>query len=1295
MPPKDKKQLEGTEREELLAWIDSYLEAEALAGAGDPGPVMLRRLSNAEYAYTIADLTGIEGLDPTREFPVDSAAGEGFTNTGNSLVMSPALLEKFLEAGKEIASHAVLLPDGFRFSRSKTRRDWSNEIMEELRQRYRETLGVGEIDFSYRGRQVGSERPIDLSEGRLNYEVYFAALLKHRDRLRENLANAASIALLEGVNEKYLTILARELILDPSGEGSLLLRELRSRLKRAGVEEAAAITGEVRAWQDRLWRFNKVGHLAAVQAWQVPTSPKGTRRDFMIKAPAGPSGDFEISLFAGTAGDGREHDHVVWERPRFTRRPGVAPLLLRDLRGAAVVFPRYRDQVIGNIAVYLKIARQARDVGKGIDVGQLASKNGVSPEQLGPFLNYLGIVDTGDGGITGHLTLQKRNVGNEAISGWGMQGQRDLSLLGNSSDATWRIPGEVPPHRIVVHPMPDRWVGTAWKSPMNGRAKVTVFVHDRHGCGNGVRWSAEHRRGSQRRVLESGHADPNRLAETDPAECDLEEGDIISLTIGSRGGNHACDLTEIDLVIDESGGDRRRWSLAADCADNILQGNPHTDGYGNVETWHFVSGTERPGDDAAVIPLGSVLSRWLDSEDAAEADGLARELQEMLASPAGEGLSEADRRLYGQLRDADGPLFAGLDLSELARTATEAELELGEYGIHPGVFEENGDLRVTAPRSLRFDVPLELLGESDFLASGRLDPESGNEGTVQLFATSGEAPATERLRPGVEITVAAESESERRIEKAFEDFRDLFPVAMCYARVVPIDEVVTLVLYHREDEHLNRLMVDESGKAVFDRLWSELHFVSQDAFEIVAALEQILEYATQDADPTKFDPVREPIAREARALESWLEASAPAQLTALVRFAEQAYRRPLSQREEDAFRGLYANLRGSDLSHDAAFRLVLARVFASPAFLYKLESVPAGEQGPVNDWELATRLSYFLWSTAPDQSLRETAAKGSLSSVDTLVAQTDRMLDDPRIRRLAVEFACQWLHIRGFDGFDEKNERQFPEFRQLRGAMYEEAVRFFTDLFRNNGSILSILDGDHTFVNSELAAFYGVEVGESDEDRGWWKLGSHRARGRGGILGMASTLARQSGASRTSPILRGTWISETLLGEKLPRPPKDVPQLPDAAPVGQTERQLIERHSSDPACAKCHARIDPYGFALEHFDAIGRRRVVSANGDAIDSSARLEDGTEFAGLDGLREYLAETRTDDFLRQFCRKLLGYSLGREVILSDKPLIDEMMRHLSENGYRFHDAVHFIVKSRQFREIRGAGRPEASIR
>jgi hypothetical protein len=453
----------------------------------------------------------------------------------------------------------------------------------------------------------------------------------------------------------------------------------------------------------------------------------------------------------------------------------------------------------------------------------------------------------------------------------------------------------------------------------------------------------------------------------------------------------------------------------------------------------------------------------------------------------------------------------------------------------------------------------------------------------------------------------------------------------------------------------------------------------------VDVFEQLWQYATQDADPKVFEPMREPIRQRAATFRELLTNTQPRHVEAVLGFAERAYRRPLGDAERTELRDLYRKLRSEELPHDEAIRLTLARVLVAPAFLYRAEKPgPGREQVPVNDWELASRLSYFLWSSAPDAELREVASQRKLRDPEVLVAQARRMLHDGRVRRLATEFGCAWLHIHGFDELGEKSERHFPTFTPLRGAMYEESIRFFTDLFQNDRTVLNILDADYTFLNEELARHYEI-AGVKGAD--WRRVEGVKKFSRGGILGQATTLAKQSGASRTSPILRGNWVSEVLLGEKLPRPPKDVPQLPeDEATETLTVRQLTEKHTTDPRCAGCHARIDAFGFALEKFDAIGRKREKDLGGRAIDTHAKVLDGSEFDGIEGLRDYLLTKRGDVFVKQFCRKLLGYALGRAVQLSDGPLVTEMTKQLKANDYRVSAAVETIVRSKQFREIRG---------
>ena len=836
-------------------------------------------------------------------------------------------------------------------------------------------------------------------------------------------------------------------------------------------------------------------------------------------------------------------------------------------------------------------------------------------------------------------------------------------------------------------------------------------------CGNGVTWSLELRRGNTRQKLAAGVAQGEKSVPFGPLEkIAVQPGDVVAILIGPRDGNHACDLTSIDLTLRDG---THEWNLARDLSPNILAGNPHADGQGNADVWHFFS-EPTSGTTGNVIPAGSLLARWQSAGSADEKQKLADELQRLLQEgPQSLPKDASDRVLHQQLTSLGGPLMVAALQAIASKPVNAAGANDSGFGLDPAAFgkhptNKSGDgasvdpasLCVKAPSIIEVRLPADLVAGAEFVTAGTLHPVTGTEGSVQFQVLTTKPESASGLQPtavaetnangpwtsnnrGVSyaapIVVADGSEAQRRFLKSFEDFRSVFPAALCYTKIVPVDEVVTLTLFYREDDQLRRLMLDDAQAAHLDRLWDELHYISHDALTLVDALEQLIQYATQDADPKVFEPLRKPFGERAAAFRQRLIDTEPKHVDAVVEFAARAYRRPLSDAESREIRELYSSLRKEKLPHDQAIRLTLARVLVSPSFLYRLEQPgPGAEQQPVSDWELASRLSYFLWSSQPDDELTRVAASGRLGDPDVLVEQTRRMLHDAKTRRLAIEFACQWLHIRDFDHLDEKSERHFPAFAGLRGAMYEESIRFFTDLFQSDGSVLSILDADHTFLNEELAKYYGIPGVTGPE---WRRVEGTKKFSRGGILTQATVLATQSGASRTSPILRGNWLSEVILGERLPRPPKNVPVLAETPPAGLTERQLIEKHSTDPACAKCHVRIDPFGFALENFDAIGGFREKDASGLTIDSRTKLQDGTKIDGLDGLRTYLLTVRRDAFVRQFNRKLLGYALGRSVQLSDEPLLAEMQATAQSKGVD--SVIELIVRSRQFREIRGRER------
>ena len=1327
MPPADKPQLKEIELARLSGWIDQTLKTIARERAGDPGPVVLRRLSNAEYTYTIRDLTGIDSLDPAKEFPIDGAAGEGFTNTGQALVMSPSLVTKYLDAAKKIAEHAMLLPDGIEFSSGTTRRDQTDELMAKIRAIYAAyTDARGSSKVNLQGNMVETN-----SGGRLPLAQYFGALVDEKAAIKSGVKTLETVARDRGLSSKYLAALWTML---ESRESSLVLDEIRERWRLAKAADVPAITSLIESWQQALWRFNSVGHIGKVdgpKSWQEALEPLTSRQELRRKVPpADVDGIVTLYLLSSDAGDGNAQDAVIWERPRFIA-PGRPDLPLRDVRTVSRDFAQRRAVIFAQTAGALAAAAQAERTAS-LDRAQLAREHGVSSEALTAWFDYLGISESKSESALELLKQPIRDRGNSPfIQGWG-----DIDspvVLANASDQIVRIPGTMEPRSIAVHPSAQSQVAIGWRSPIAETFRIEPAVNHAHiGCGNGIRWALELRRGQTRQTLAQGNLAAGKLAKIDPVEAvGLLPGDLISLLIGSRG-DAGCDLTGVNLAITSVSAQPQTWNLAADLSGDILVGNPRADLFGHAGVWHFYTEPENPNaTPQRIIPARSLLAKWQTARDSIEKGRLAQEIQNLLiagpptrTSEVGaattsvtSALKEAEAarlNLYQELAAYGGPLFserliaANSNLEIDAKPVTAFGLDRALFGqaFRDGAKIDATSLSVQAPAVIEIRIPAELVAGSEFVASGTLDAKAGAEGSVQLQVLATKPEYTEgRLVSAVleanasglwtagtrkpvyttPIVVRENSAVRARYTDGFNAFREFFPAALCYQKIVPIDEVVTITLFHREDEPLKRLMLDEAQSAHLDRLWSDLYYVSQEALLLVDVFEQLWQYATQDADPKAFEPLRQPINNRAAAFRRLLNDSEPRHVESLVGWAERAYRRPLSSSEADALRELYRTLRAKDLPHAEAVRLVLARVLVSPHFLYRGETPgPALAQVPLSDRELATRLSYFMTSSLPDTALLAAAEAGSLHEPDVLAAHARRLMKDQRVRRMAIEFACQWLHIRDFDTLDEKSDRYFPSFVGLRGAMYEESIRFFTDLFQGDRSVLSILDADHTFLNEALAQHYGIPDVKGEA---WRRVDGVKAFSRGGILGQATTLAKMSGASRTSPILRGNWIAEFILGEKLPRPPKDVPQLPqDESTETLTVRELTEKHTSDPRCASCHAKIDAFGFSLEHFDAIGRWRERDLGGRAIDAKAKVADGTQIEGLAGLRDYLVTKRRDAFLAQFNRKLLGYALGRSVMLSDEPLLEEMRAQLQANDYRVSGAIEVIVRSRQFREIRG---------
>ncbi len=404
-------------------------------------------------------------------------------------------------------------------------------------------------------------------------------------------------------------------------------------------------------------------------------------------------------------------------------------------------------------------------------------------------------------------------------------------------------------------------------------------------------------------------------------------------------------------------------------------------------------------------------------------------------------------------------------------------------------------------------------------------------------------------------------------------------------------------------------------------------------------------------------------------------------------FARRAFRRPLLPAETEQYLRLVDTARRQGDSLEEGICLAIQAILVSPHFLFRIErdrSLTPGAAHPVSQHELAARLSYFLWSSTPDDELLTLADRGALRKPEVLAAQVNRLLKDPRSRALVENFGGQWLEVRKLESVKPDRER-FPQWDEyLRLSMRQETERFFEHLAREDRSILEFLDAPYTFLNERLARFYGIPGVSGPEFR---KV-ALPAGERGGVLAQASVLTVSSYATRTSPVLRGRWILENLLNSPPPPPPPDVPNLDEAAiGTSATLRAQLEQHRTNSTCASCHARMDPLGFALENYDAIGAWRAQDGR-FPVDASGALPDGRAFNGPDGLKALLKADR-EAFARCLTEKLLTYSLGRGLEAYDRRAVNAIAAGLPASGYRFSSLVLGIVNCLPFQQRKGERR------
>src|SRR5580658_9556486 len=553
--------------------------------------------------------------------------------------------------------------------------------------------------------------------------------------------------------------------------------------------------------------------------------------------------------------------------------------------------------------------------------------------------------------------------------------------------------------------------------------------------------------------------------------------------------------------------------------------------------------------------------------------------------------------------------------------------------------------------------------------------------------------------------------------------------------------------YYRDDLPLVQLILDDKGTQELNRLWNEFDYIADysartwtqyyfnQSGEVFgkgdesgsdrptdhAVTDTAVIYKMRDVYLAKAaeDPTNDPVAAEAirahfdqvnatlRSLEKERADAEPKQLEALMQFAERAYRRPLTNTERTDLLDYYHQDRAQNQStHEQALRDVLTSVLMEPDFLYRLDMTDdqvasssvakpstvalktstAVPTEPLSNYALASRLSYFLWASMPDEELLRHAAANDLQNPSVLLAQTRRMMKDSRVSGLATEFTGNWLNFRLFETNNAVDRQRFPQFNaDLREAMFQEPIHYVEDAIQNDRSVLDLIYGNYTFVNPVLAKHYGIPGVEGDQDH-WVRVDNAGQYGRGGLLPMSVFMTQNSPGLRTSPVKRGNWVVQKVLGIRVPPPPPVVPELPsDESKTDLPIRQMLAQHRSNPFCAACHQRFDSFGLAYEGYGPIGDVRTKDLAGRPVDTAVTYPGGINGVGFEGLRDFIRDHRQDQFLNNLCRKLLSYSLNRTLQLSDEALVDTMQTNLAAQGDRFDTMVETIVLSPQFRNKR----------
>jgi len=678
-----------------------------------------------------------------------------------------------------------------------------------------------------------------------------------------------------------------------------------------------------------------------------------------------------------------------------------------------------------------------------------------------------------------------------------------------------------------------------------------------------------------------------------------------------------------------------------------------------------------------------------------------------------------------QFRDYDKRLDDPKPLRHFLTPETSARLNFGNHPLGGTVMPSDFVSAGTNPWGFELPIP-DGARSAKMLVTAELDVKHGEDCIVRCKIAQLEE--TDQGKSVSGLLASPESETFADWKTGVLEFARLLPQVSQREPApsdrdpipAPIDTTYnnlernlfhTRIKYFRDDAFLVENMLDAATRLQLDQAWADLlgSFEFHETWlKLLARTFDLrldgrrmenLDDAWISAAPKEAHGYLNALLAEFRNVRSMFADAESQHMADVCHFAEQAWRRPLSLPEQDELLSFYQSQRAdSELNHRVAMREIIARILVSPSFLYRAERTRTSSADDDKDvtrlsqWDLASRLSFFLWSSVPDGELRRAAQTGELRTPQQLAMQTRRMLADSKSRRLATEFFGQWFGFYRFGQYRGIDADQFPEFSEsLRKAMHDEAVEFFDFIVRRDRPVNEILFADYSFMNQKLASHYGLGITFDDPSKIKRVSDADRFH-RGGLLRLGVVLATTSAPRRTSPVKRGDWILRRILGTPVPPPPADAGSIPadEIVADGLSIRKRLETHRRDSSCHNCHSRFDAFGFALENFDPLGRWRDQYRDQKPVENSGTLRDGKKVVGDTGLHDYLAGEQSK-FHRTFASKLLGYALGRRVSVGDLPLMSILTDHM-QGGGGMQDLVERIVTSRQFMYHRSSTRTQS---